>query len=135
MSLTAKQERFVQEYIIDLNATQAAIRAGYSEKTAGSVGNENLHKPEIAKAITAELVKRAERVEVSQDYVLSSIVVAMEQAKMPGRYNAAAIMRGAELLGKHLGMFRMLHGNDPENPLPEPTSQVYMFGLPENGRD
>ncbi|MFR7383035.1 MAG: terminase small subunit, partial [[Clostridium] leptum] len=45
--LTAKQQRFVDEYLIDLNATQAAIRAGYSEKTAFSIGTENLRKPLI----------------------------------------------------------------------------------------
>ena len=45
--LTAKQERFVQEYLVDLNATQAAIRAGYSRKTAYSIGEENLKKPDI----------------------------------------------------------------------------------------
>ena len=46
-NLTPKQQRFVEEYLIDLNATQAAIRASYSEKTAYSVGHENLKKPEI----------------------------------------------------------------------------------------
>jgi phage terminase small subunit len=45
--LTPKQERFVQEYLVDLNATQAAIRAGYSRKTAYSIGEENLKKPDI----------------------------------------------------------------------------------------
>jgi len=49
--LTEKQKRFCQEYVIDLNATQAAIRAGYSEKTAASIGAENLIKPEIEKFI------------------------------------------------------------------------------------
>ncbi len=50
-NLTPKQQRFVEEYLIDLNATQAAIRAGYSEKTANEIGAENLAKPSIAKAI------------------------------------------------------------------------------------
>jgi len=135
MALTAKQERFVQEYLIDLNATQAAIRAGYSEKTAGSVGNENLKKPEIAKAIATALAKRSERVEVSQDYVLSSIVDTMERAKLPGEYNPAAVIRGAELLGRHLGLFnKLLHGSDPDNPLPTPQQGVTIFQLPDNGR-
>lgn len=51
MALTPKQQRFVSEYLIDLNATQAAIRAGYSQKTAGAIGSENLQKPEIAAAV------------------------------------------------------------------------------------
>ena len=46
-NLTARQERFCREYIIDYNATKAAVRAGYSEKTAYSIGSENLKKPEI----------------------------------------------------------------------------------------
>lgn len=53
--LTAKQQRFVDEYLIDLNATQAAIRAGYSEKTAYSIGDENLTKPVIKDAIEKAL--------------------------------------------------------------------------------
>ena len=48
--LTAKQERFVNEYLVDLNASKAAIRAGYSEKSAYSIGQENLCKPEIREA-------------------------------------------------------------------------------------
>lgn len=55
MKLTAKQRRFVQEYLIDLNATQAAIRAGYSKKSAHSIGPENLEKPEIKQAIEEKL--------------------------------------------------------------------------------
>lgn len=51
MPLTAKQSRFVEEYLKDMNATQAAIRSGYSEKTARSIGQENLTKPAIAAAI------------------------------------------------------------------------------------
>ncbi|NKX40334.1 terminase small subunit [Rhodobacteraceae bacterium R_SAG2] len=73
MALTAKQERFVAEYLIDLNATQAAIRAGYSVKTAHSVGHENLKKPEIAKAIQEAQAKRSERTEITQDRVLQEL--------------------------------------------------------------
>lgn len=50
-NLTLKQQRFVEEYLIDLNAMQAAIRAGYSERTAKSIGQENLTKPDTQKAI------------------------------------------------------------------------------------
>lgn len=69
-SLTPKQQRFVEEYLVDLNATQAAIRAGYSEKTAYSIGQENLNKPEIASAIEAAQKKLSERTEITQDMVL-----------------------------------------------------------------
>ena len=73
MALTAKQERFVAEYLIDLNATQAAIRAGYSKKTARSVGYENLTKPDIQAAVSEAQAKRSERTEITQDRVLAEL--------------------------------------------------------------
>lgn len=69
--LTRKQEAFCQEYIIDFNATQAAIRAGYSKKTAGSIGFENLKKPEIQKRLAGLIKKRSERAEITADRVLA----------------------------------------------------------------
>ena len=68
--LTAKQALFVKEYMIDLNATQAAIRSGYSEKTAHVIGHENLSKPNIADAVANELQKRSDRTEITADRVL-----------------------------------------------------------------
>lgn len=68
--LTAKQEMFCHEYLIDLNATQAAIRAGYSKKTANKSGPENLVKPVIQKRISELKGKRTERVDADADYVL-----------------------------------------------------------------
>jgi len=129
MALTAKQERFVAEYLIDLNATQAAVRAGYSEKTARQVGAENLSKPDISAAIAEAQAKRSERTEITQDYVLSSIAETMERCKQARAvldrkgqpvlvgtptgglapayaFDAGNVLRGAELLGKHLGMFK-----------------------------
>ncbi|OKP83288.1 hypothetical protein A3844_22805 [Paenibacillus helianthi] len=70
MALTAKQKLFVTEYLVDLNATQAAIRAGYSAKTARSVGQENLTKPDIKIAIQEAMDKRAAKVEVTAEMVL-----------------------------------------------------------------
>jgi len=70
MALTPKQSLFVQEYLIDLNATQAAIRAGYSEKTAYAIGEQNLKKLEIANSIKEALEKRSARTEITQDRVL-----------------------------------------------------------------
>lgn len=71
--LTDKQQRFVDEYMVDLNATQAAIRAGYSVKTAGSYGNENLKKPEIQNLIQKALRQQQERTEITADRVLQEI--------------------------------------------------------------
>ena len=73
MALTPKQSLFVREYLVDLNATQAAIRAGYSEKTAGVIGQENLNKPYIKEAIQEAMDKRANKVEITADRVLEEI--------------------------------------------------------------
>ncbi|MDG6310861.1 terminase small subunit, partial [Glaesserella parasuis] len=72
--LTDKQQRFVEEYLIDLNATQAAIRAGYSEKTARSIGQRLLTFVDIQEAIQEAQNKRAERVNVTQDDVLKGLL-------------------------------------------------------------
>lgn len=73
-SLSAKQQAFVREYLVDLNATQAAIRAGYSAKTARQVGGENLTKPAIRAAVDAALSARSQRVEVKADDVLRELM-------------------------------------------------------------
>ena len=74
MALTDKQEMFCREYLVDLNATQAAIRAGYSDKTARSVGNENLTKPNIEKRIQELMSRRSEQLKVDAEYVLRRLV-------------------------------------------------------------
>lgn len=71
--LTPKQQRFVEEYLVDLNATQAAIRAGYSERTAYSIGQENLNKPDIDKAIRKARQEQSERTQMTADDVLRSL--------------------------------------------------------------
>lgn len=73
MKLTAKQAAFVREYLVDLNATQAAIRAGYSSHRADAIGYENLRKPELARAIQEAMDKRSEKVEITSDRVLTEI--------------------------------------------------------------
>lgn len=70
MSLTAKQQRFVDEYLLDLNATQAALRSGYSARTAADIGRQLLRKTPVALAIALAQKDRAERVKVDQDWVL-----------------------------------------------------------------
>lgn len=101
--LTPKQEMFVREYLIDLNATQAAIRAGYSAKTARQIGEENLSKPDIAAAVQAGMNKRAEKALITADEVLANIKrLAMKAEDMDDTGNA---LRANELLGKHLKLF------------------------------
>jgi len=72
--LTAKQKRFCDEYLCDLNATQAAIRAGYSEKTAEWIGPQLLTKTHVAAEISKLKANRLERTEIDQDYVLNRLV-------------------------------------------------------------
>ena len=68
--LTDKQSRFVEEYLIDLNATQAAIRAGYSAKTAEWIGPQLLGKAHVAEAVRAGRASLSKRVEITQERVL-----------------------------------------------------------------
>jgi phage terminase small subunit len=72
--LTDKQKVFCYEYLIDFNATSAAKRAGYSEKTSYSIGQENLKKPEIEKYITILKNERSERTKIDLDWVINNIV-------------------------------------------------------------
>ena len=71
--MTAKQKRFVEEYLIDLNATQAAIRAGYSPDTASVIGCENLIKPKIKSAIDKAIAERSKRTGINADRVIREI--------------------------------------------------------------
>ncbi|GLX68316.1 terminase small subunit [Paenibacillus glycanilyticus] len=70
MALTAKQQRFVEEYLIDLNATQAAIRAGYSINTAAAIGYENLGEADVSAAIQQAIAERSKRTQITADRVL-----------------------------------------------------------------
>lgn len=101
--LTPKQQLFVDEYLIDLNATQAAIRAGYSEKTAYSIGDENLKKPEIKKAIEQAQQERQKRTLVTQDDVIRGLLTEAEW-QGEGSSHSARVSAWAHL-GKHLNMF------------------------------
>lgn len=70
LELKPKQRMFVDEYIIDFNATQAAIRSGYSEDSAANIGSENVRKPHIAKAIDQAIADRRKRLRIDADTVL-----------------------------------------------------------------
>lgn len=108
MALTKKQKAFIQEYLVDLNATQAAIRAGYSKKTAYSIGQENLSKPEIQQALQEAQKRREKRTEVTQDYVIAKLREIVEKDASDGpdsELKYANKIRALELLGKHTGVF------------------------------
>lgn len=116
--LTPKQERFIQEYLIDLNGTQAAIRAGYSAKTANEQASALLAKPNIAAEVQKLMDKRSEDLGIDAKYVLQTIKNTIERCSqaeqvkaadgtVSGEYkfDSAAVLKGAELLGKHLKLF------------------------------
>ena len=71
--MTKKQKRFIEEYLVDLNATQAAIRAGYSPDTAKSIGNENLTKPDIRAHIDKAMAERSKRTGINADRVVQEL--------------------------------------------------------------
>jgi len=96
--LTAKQSLFVGEYLLDSNATQAAIRAGYSRKTATAIGNENLIKPYISAAIKAEQDKRAEQTEITFNKKLMLLWKVVNSAFEAKKYSVAIRAMPADAL-------------------------------------
>lgn len=108
VKLTKKQHLFIKEYLIDLNATQAAIRAGYSKNTAQQIGSENLLKPLIAEHLQIAINERSKKTEITAEYVLNTIVETINRAKemdANGRSDNSSVLKGCELLGKHLKLF------------------------------
>jgi len=122
--MTEKQKRFCDEYLVDLNATQAAIRAGYSKKTARFIGNENLAKPYIKEYIKKRMDEKEKSLIADQDEVLkyltavvrgqsTSEVVVVEGVglgesvarKMTKAPDEKEKLKAAELLGKRYGLF------------------------------
>jgi hypothetical protein len=101
--LTPKQLRFVEEYLVDMNATNAAKRAGYSEASACNQGYENLRKPAIVDAISAVMATRSERTTVNRSWVLAQLVDAHRVSKV--KDNAAFLasrLKALELIGRHV---------------------------------
>lgn len=101
--LRPKQRRFVEEYLIDLNATQAAIRAGYSKKTAYAIGSENLSKPEVKAALQKAMDERKERTQVAQDDIIQRLRDEIENFGEGASH--ATRFQAVVQLGRHLGMF------------------------------
>lgn len=122
--MTAKQKRFCDEYLIDLNATQAAIRSGYSKKTANRIATENLSKPVIKEYIAERMAEKESQLIADQDEVLkylTSVMRGESQSEIvvvegvgDGMSEARAIqkapdgrerLKAAELLGKRYGLY------------------------------
>ena len=102
--LTPKQQRFVDEYMVDLNATDAARRAGYSAKTAHVQGPRLLGNVRVATAIRKRQTKLEQKTEVTQEWVLSKLVLAAERNMQNGEANSVAV-QALKLLGEHLALF------------------------------
>lgn len=154
--LTPRQARFVEEYLIDLNATQAAIRAGYSDKAAHVTGPRLLGNASVSRAIEEAIQARSERTEITADWVLENLrdvavrcqqkepVMVFDRAKRAmvqatttdgegvWQFDAAGANRALELIGKHLGMFkeRVEHTGKDGGPI-----QHAVFALPPLDQD
>ncbi|MFO0813571.1 MAG: terminase small subunit [Gemmatales bacterium] len=114
-----KQERFVEEYLIDCNATQAAIRAGYSPKTADEYGRQLLGKTGVREAIQKGLAEKSNRCQVDAEWVVKNLKTVAERCMQTEpvvdatgeptgeyRFDSRGAARALELIGKHIGMFR-----------------------------
>jgi len=110
MALTAKQERFIAEYLIDMNASAAARRAGYSERTAGKIGSENLQKPDIQEEIARRRARVAQQLEITHQTVIAGL---HREATLNGEDSSHSARVAAWMgLGKALGMFaERIQGN------------------------
>ncbi len=121
--LTNKQELFCQQYVIDLNATQAAIRANYSEKTAGSIGNENLQKPEIQQRIQEIQKSLGDRLKITQESIIEDLVKIKDRCMQEEpvmkydpvekdmvetgeyKFDSTGALKATESLAKHIGFY------------------------------
>lgn len=101
--LNPKRARFVAEYLVDLNGTQAAIRAGYSPKTARQQADQLLSKLDVKEAVAKAQADKAIEVGRTAQDVLNDIMECTTQAREDGDLKTA--LKGLELQGKHLGMF------------------------------
>lgn len=121
--LTPKQQAFVAEYLVDLNGSAAARRAGYSAKNADKIASELLGKTRVREAIAAAMEERSKRVEIDADYVLKNLLeivercmqrapvlhkgeqVVDEEGNSVWCFDGKNAIRALELLGKHKGMW------------------------------
>ena len=159
--LHPREARFVEEYVIDLNATQAAIRAGYSERSAGQRGYELLRKPHIAAAIKAAMKERSARTGITADRVIQELALlgfadmgdfaqwdrgyvtlnnstSLDETKRRAVIEVSENRNGVKIkLGDKKGALDLLGkhlGIYDEKPDPEAGKQNVVFYIPNNGR-
>jgi phage terminase small subunit len=99
--LNDRQKRFIEEYLLDLNAGAAAIRAGYSENTAYEIGYENLRKPQIASEIEKRMQDRSKKLEWTAEDIMKDLRLIAESKDEQTKDR----LKAYELAGKHLKMF------------------------------
>ena len=99
--LTEKQKRFCDEYLVDYNATQAAVRAGYSAKSAYSIGEENLRKPELKTYID----ERLEQLRSAKTATAAEVMEFLTEVMRDEDEGSVSRLKAAELLGKRFGLF------------------------------
>lgn len=101
--LTLKERRFIEEYPVDWNGTQAAIRAGYSPKSAKDSAYELIRKPKIVDALTRFMAKQSERTDISRKWVLAKLVDVHKKAEdIPGLGGLDRRLKALELIGRHV---------------------------------
>lgn len=125
MTLNEKQKQFCNEYLIDFNGTQAAIRAGYSAKTAKSIANENLTKPDIQAYLKELIENRNERTKITQDEVIRDIIevknrcmqkapvifmgkqVQDENGNNLWKFDSQGATKALDMLARHAGLYEV----------------------------
>ena len=121
--MTPKQQRFVDEYLIDLNATQAAIRAGYSEKTAQEQGSRLLSNVMVQKAVTEGQAEHADNCAVTVESLIAELAEAIKLAKDVSQPAAitGAVLAKAKILGLVVDKFK---GEVTVSPLAEMLARI-----------
>ena len=119
--LSTKQERFVNEYLVDMNATRAAIRAGYSQHTAKSQASRLLSYVDLKREIARKQAQTALRLEISHDDVVIGLLGAIELAREQG--DPSTMIRGAAELNKMLGFYAVLPQNNTSNQKSDTSDQ------------
>ena len=136
--LTPRQSRFVDEYLVDLNGTQAYIRAGYSKKGADTQSSRLLVNVKVQGTIQARMNRRSDRTEITSDFILNGIRKNIERCEQAApvldregkpvmtanedgelaaayKYDATNVFKGYELLGRHLKLFTDKHEHTGPN--------------------
>lgn len=112
--LNDRQERFCREYVIDYNATKAAARAGYSSKTARTIGSENLTKPAILARVHELQEDKRKALAISEDMIIAELMATYRECRE--NFDSKGALRALEMLGKHIGMFSGTNANEKEDP-------------------